>query len=303
MVSKLTEYNIPNARIGYYGNITKNFKNVKEIMPEYIKIPAISAIKCQLLFKQVKVSYPVLSIINPWYLNFYHFMFESMVKLYCLKHHIGKTKIAFPATRYKYHNEWLDLMDATDIIEIENARICIKAPLAISSNFIIEDSEYKKEILIGFRDWVLDSLKRKGLLSEDGSFPDKIFITRRNPKYRKIVNSNEVLPYVESKGYTVIDLEEHSLAEQINYFYHAKDIIGVHGAGYSHILFTRAPVLDIIVKDFFQEYFLKLSHYIDIRYDFFRCPGVPNDFHIKTSGYHDISIDIKTLDEYISNRK
>lgn len=302
MDQTLIEYEIPNASIGYYGNITKGIRNIKEIMPAYIKIPTSSALKNYFFFKRKIVREPVLSIVNPWYQNFYHFMFESMVKLYCLKHHIGKTKIAFPAARYKYHNEWMDLVNATDIIEIENTRTCVKTPLAISANFIIEDGEYKKKILLGFRDWVLDSLRKKGLLFEAGSFPDKIFITRRNPKYRKIVNNSEVLPFVESKGYTVIDLEEHSLAEQINYFYHAKDIIGVHGAGYSHILFTKAPVLDIIVKDFFQEYFLKLSRYVGIKYEFFRCTGVPNDFHMKTSGYHDIDIDIKALDEYISKR-
>jgi capsular polysaccharide biosynthesis protein len=107
---------------------------------------------------------------------------------------------------------------------------------------------------------------------------------------------------MNENGYTIIDLEDYSLAEQINYFYHAEDIIGVHGAGFAHMCFTKAPVLDIIVENFYMGYFEKLSETFGLKYEYLRCKGVENDFPNKTPGYHDIIIDIDGLKNHISHR-
>lgn len=300
--SEIKEYSIKNASIGYYGYITKGFQNVKEIMPaNYKELPFTSIVRNFMVRQNVKIESPAISIVNSWYENFYHFIYESLVKLFCLRGHLNSASIVFPSFRYKFHDEWIELLGLDNLTFI-NKRQAVKTPLAISCNYLNDSMESKKEILSGFRDWVLSIMKKKGLLFDKNKFPAKIFINRTKARYRKILNSDEVLLLVSENGYTSIDLEDFSLPEQINYFYHAEDIIGVHGAGYSHIGFTKAPVLDIIVDNFYSDWFSKLAKNLGISYEFMRTRGVENNFHIKTPGYHDMIIDIPRLKEQLIKR-
>lgn len=299
----IKEYYVKNALIGCYGYITKGFENLSAIMPpDYSKLPLRSIAGNYLFRKTIKIDTPALSVVNSWYNNFYHFIYESLIKIFCLRNHWPEIPIVFPAIKQKFHKEWIELLDLTNLVYVEERQV-VKTPLAISCNFLVDAMQQKDQILVAFRNWVIDSMRKKGLVDDKSSYPGKIFITRRNPKYRKIINSNEVLPFVEANGYKVIELEDYSLAKQINFFYHADDIIGVHGAGFAHIGFTKAPVLDIIVDNFYSEWFLKLSGSLGNPYTFMRTKGVENDFPVKTPGYHDMIIDIKTLEEQIILRK
>lgn len=300
--SEIKEYFVENACIGYYGYITRGFQNLKEIMPaEYKELPFTSIVKNYIIRSKIKIETPAISIINSWYLNFYHFIYESLVKVFCLRNHLGSATIVFPSVRHKFHDEWIELLGLTNLTII-NKRQVVKTPLAISCNYLSDDMKSKNDILLEFKDWVLFSMKQKGLLYNKSRFPRKIFINRSNPKYRRILNINEVMPVMNKSGYTSIDLEDFTLAEQINYFYHAEDIIGVHGAGFAHMCFTKAPVLDIICENFYMGYFEKLSETFGLKYEYLRSKGVENDFPNKTSGYHDIIIDITRLKNHISQR-
>ncbi len=298
----IKEYSVKNAHIGCFGYITKGLENLAAIMPpDYSKLRLKSIAGNYLIRKTVKVDTAALSVVNSWYSNFYHFIYESLIKIYCLRNHLPDTPIVFPAAKQKFHNEWIDLLDLKNMLYIGERQV-VKTPLAISCNHLSDDIKQKDQILLGFREWVITTMKKKGLIGDKSKYPRKIFITRRNPRYRKIINSNEVLPLVEKNGYAIIELEDYNLAQQINYFYHAEDIVGVHGAGFAHIGFTKAPVLDIIVDNFYSDWFLKLSNSLGNHYEFMRTKGVENDYHRKTPGYHDMIIDITLLKEHIARR-
>lgn len=299
---EIKEYYVKNASIGFYGYITKGFVSLASIMPaDYYPLSTFSIIRNTISKKRKQVAKPALSIVNSWYDNFYHFAWESLVKLYLLRDQLNDSTVVFPAIRRKYHNEWMQLLGITDITYVEQKER-IDTPLAISSSFVDPEMKSKKKILEGFRNWVLERMTQNGLLEDKSKYPEKIFITRTNARYRKILNSDEVLPLVTSYGYTVVELEDYTLAQQINLFYHAEDIVGVHGAGFTHIGFSKAPVLDIIVENFTSDWFEKLSGVFGTGYEYMRTKGVENDFYVKTVGYHDMIIDITVLKENISRR-
>ncbi|MBK6937131.1 MAG: glycosyltransferase family 61 protein [Chitinophagaceae bacterium] len=266
----INEYTVRDAQIGYYGYITKGLQNLQAIMPVHYKpLTFKSVVGNHFVRKTIKTEFPALSIANNEYDNFYHFMYESLVKLYCLRDHINSSAVVFPGKKYKYHDEWFEILGIKNLLFI-TVRELIKTPLAISCNFPEDEMACKKDILVAFKDWVLKNLTDRGMLYSKNRFPDKVFISRTRAKYRKVVNFDEVVPVLQEFGYTIIDLEDYSLAEQINYFYHARDIVGVHGAGFAHMCFTKAPVLDIIVDNFYIEFFYKLSQTYDLRYDYLR---------------------------------
>jgi hypothetical protein len=74
-----------------------------------------------------------------------------------------------------------------------------------------------------------------------------------NRTSRRLKNETEVQSYVSSIGYTIVNLEELTLDDQVHLFTNAEEIIGFHGAGLSNLLFCNTngstKVIEIADKD------------------------------------------------------
>ena len=68
---------------------------------------------------------------------------------------------------------------------------------------------------------------------------DKIFIGRKKTPTRKILNNEEVIKTFEDYGFKVVYLEEYSIAEQAYLFNNARIIAGLHGAGFTNLIFCK----------------------------------------------------------------
>lgn len=300
--SEIKEYAVERAAVGFYGYVFKGLQTLQPIMPaQYKPLTLYSVLRNTLKGKTVTVQKPALSIVNSWYDNFYHFAWESLVKLYFLRDHLDSATVVFPAERRKFHDQWLNLLGIRDITYV-NRQERIKAPLVISSNFLEPDMKEQKAMLTGFRDWVISRMDKEGLLEPRSKYPAKIFITRTKVRYRNIVNLEALHELVTRYGYTVVELEDYTIAQQVNFFYHAEDIVGVHGAGFAYIGFSKAPVLDIIVDNFISLWFENMSGILGTGYEYLRTKGVPNDFPDKRPGYHDMDIDLIELERRLNQR-
>ncbi|WP_173498855.1 MULTISPECIES: DUF563 domain-containing protein [unclassified Marinobacterium] len=80
----------------------------------------------------------------------------------------------------------------------------------------------------------------KNHLSDRSFFPDKIFITRGNVKWRKLINEDEVKSLLIKHGYTCFEMDGLTINQQISLFGNAKKIIGVHGGAMSNIIFSKS---------------------------------------------------------------
>lgn len=298
----INDYLLEKGSIGYFGYITKRFLNLQMIMPShYSSLSYGSIFSNHFIRKKVTLKSNAISIVNNEYSNFYHFIFESLVKLFCLRNYLENSYVVFPAQYSKFHQEWFNLLDINNIIYIDMDQI-VEAKNAISCNFIDSDTPVGLEVYKRFRDWVLQKIDEKSLSQKYINLPEKIFIARRGVKYRRISNFEKIEPILREFGYTIIELEHLSLLDQIHYFKSAKDIVGIHGAGFSHLIFTSANVLDIIVSDFHPPYFSILSEIFEVGYQQFRCPGVPNNYHRKSPGYLDIFVDPYELRQILISR-
>ncbi len=299
--SDIVEYSVRNAHIGCYGYITKGLENLSAIMPsDYSRLPLMSIGGNYIYRKNLRIQTPALSVVNSWYSNFYHFIYETLIKVFCLRDHLPETPIVFPSDKSKFHDEWLSLLDIDNVIFISSKQV-VKTPLAISCNNLTDDMRQKGQILRDFKDWVIEKMKTKGLIiAGKEHYPEKLFINRSKARFRRIVNNDEVLPIVKAMGYTVIELEDYSLAEQINFFYHAQKIAGAHGAGFSHMAFTQASVLDIIVEGYEADWFEKLAKTFDVSYTSMRAKAIlKRDESAETAGHRDLWVDTSMLHKYL----
>jgi len=70
---------------------------------------------------------------------------------------------------------------------------------------------------------------------------DKVFIIRKNGIRRSVINQDKLIPIAEKYGFIPIEPGELSWMEQVELFSNAKEIIGIHGAGLTNILFCTHP--------------------------------------------------------------
>ncbi len=70
-------------------------------------------------------------------------------------------------------------------------------------------------------------------------FSKKIYITREDSNYRKIINEGDVVTLLREKGYKVINPQLYEIDEQIEIFSNAEKIIAPHGSNLANIIFCK----------------------------------------------------------------
>ena len=67
----------------------------------------------------------------------------------------------------------------------------------------------------------------------------KIYVTRADSNYRKIINEDDVITHLINKGYRVINPQLYEIKEQIEIFSNADKIIAPHGSNLTNIVFCK----------------------------------------------------------------
>ena len=75
---------------------------------------------------------------------------------------------------------------------------------------------------------------------------DRIFLTRRPPSGRLLLNERELLPVLDFHGFRVIDAATMTIAEHIETFSRTRYLVAVHGAGIVNLIFRGDTPLGIL---------------------------------------------------------
>ena len=67
----------------------------------------------------------------------------------------------------------------------------------------------------------------------------KIYVTREDSNYRKIINEGDVVSLLREKGYKVINPQLYEIDEQIEIFSNAEKIVAPHGSNLANIIFCK----------------------------------------------------------------
>ena len=114
----------------------------------------------------------------------------------------------------------------------------------------------------------------------------KIYVTREDSNYRKIINEGDVVTILREKGYKVINPQLYEIDEQIDIFSNADKIIAPHGSNLANIIFCKpgteifefAPSFkddEIILEDRYSN----LSLINDLRHNKIICDTVNVENH------------------------
>jgi hypothetical protein len=122
--------------------------------------------------------------------------------------------------------------------------------------------------------WTIDFLRESFLNQEsvkNSSEFERIYISREDASWRKVINEAEVMNFLEKKGFKKIVLNSLSVQEQINIFSSAKFIIASNGAGLTNITFCNpgTKIIQLFTKT--SDEFMKIGNYIGLDYYFLSC--------------------------------
>lgn len=95
----------------------------------------------------------------------------------------------------------------------------------------------------------------------------KIFISRGRFGRRSMKNDHLISEYFESIGFQILQLETLDIQTQISHLSDASIIIAPHGAGLSHLVWTRpSKVIEIFPPNFSNDCYEVICNYHDIAY-------------------------------------
>ncbi|MGB3512439.1 MAG: glycosyltransferase family 61 protein, partial [Microcoleaceae cyanobacterium] len=105
------------------------------------------------------------------------------------------------------------------------------------------------------------------ILSKSG-FPERIYISRDNAKYRRVLNEVEVQDILKKVGFITVTPEAMSLENQIATFAHAKIIIAPHGSGLTNIVFCNlgAKVIELFSPHYLRYYYWQISQLLGLEH-------------------------------------
>ena len=116
--------------------------------------------------------------------------------------------------------------------------------LNIEFNFVFLDDDFYYFIDSEFPQFlsIIDSIKiLKKFLNPETNLEKskKIYVTREDSNYRKIVNEGDVVTLLRKNGYKVINPQLYEIEEQIEIFSNAEKIIAPYGSNLANIIFCK----------------------------------------------------------------
>ncbi len=177
---------------------------------------------------------------------YFHWLFDLLPRLKMLEDLGVKPDKIYLQNHYRFQRETLELLDIVSTQDIIN---CSDVPLLSASTLIVPCHE----VMDGreFPKWVIDFVRSNFLPKVDRlqlSSPKRLYISRADALFRRVLNEQEILPVLKEYGFTMVKLEKLSFQQQIILFRDAEAVVLPHGSGLANLVFCAkgVPVIELL---------------------------------------------------------
>lgn len=199
--------------------------------------------------------------------NYYHYMFEILPRINYIKKTGLKPEYYLLARDKKFKKDAIKALKIpkNKIINL-NKETHIKAKEVLFSSMPIFSGNPTKEVCQFIRKLFLKKYDKSKYKKYE-----KIYVMRGNVKYRKVLNENEVVNYLEKKGFIAVKMDGLSVFEQAKIFNSAKVIVAPHGAALTNLVFCEKgiKVIEFFNPKYVNVCYWALSNCINVDYDYF----------------------------------
>ncbi|MBI9062165.1 MAG: glycosyltransferase family 61 protein [Marinilabiliaceae bacterium] len=208
--------------------------------------------------------------LNPWAAYYYHWIAETLPRLFSVKDQIKNRYIILPKRfqNQTYIEPSLKIFNFKGVKYIDK-NIVVDNLLYVSE--LADTGNFNNQITQEFHSYLRTYFEDYNLNS---SSSERIYITRKKATVRRVVNEDELLQCIKKYNFKEIIFEDLSWFEQVKLVYNAKIIIGPHGAGLTNAIFMAqgTSLLELRPKGhFFFNCFYTMADAINLNYYYQTC--------------------------------
>ena len=211
--------------------------------------------------------------------NYWHWLFDVLPRFGLYNQSANLDKIDYfllPSLLERFQKETLDWLNIPKHKRISSEKYRhIKAKeLIITDHPVMISGNATKDIL-NIPSWIMLWLKDSFLKQEiitNKKIKNKIFIDRkvtssdRLPQ-RLLSNDDEIKKYLLKNNFISVKLHDISFREQVDLFYNAECVVGLHGGGFGNIVFCKPKTKIIELKSLTAGHAIKnLANKNDLNY-------------------------------------
>jgi capsular polysaccharide biosynthesis protein len=186
-----------------------------------------------------------LLIHHTWHNNYYHWICETLLRLWMVKDKIDQMILLLPSeskiSRFVY--ETLEPFKFKSIFHIPNETGVLVRTLCMPQ-LKPSMASYNHRALFFLKKLYIDYTTHVKHL--ELNFGERIYLSRAKSSRRKIVNEIDVENTLKVHDFNIIYNEDYSFYQQVALYSNAKYLVSIHGAGLTNILFmpTSSKVLE-----------------------------------------------------------
>jgi hypothetical protein len=198
---------------------------------------------------------------DDWSHGYFHWLFDVLPKLIILAELHGPHKVILPEhfLQQKFITQSLGTM-GLEAVPLHPGVIYRVSRVYSYRSY----PYYVADLLLKTRSYFLQRYN----VSAPAQGKRNIYISRRKAARRRVSNEPALIDTIEKCGFEIFSLEDMSFHEQIALFSQARNVIGLHGAGFANILFSPGltAVCEIRSRNFTNDVFEKLAGALGVEY-------------------------------------
>lgn len=183
--------------------------------------------------------------------SYWHWLFDVLPRIKLVSHVLSIETIDFfllPSTKKKFQKQTLEYLSISENKWLQSDEYRhIQADEIISTEHPYVIKNNPTDEIQNMPLWIIHWLKKnflKNLKKDNKKFAKKFYIDRSDAKsntshYRGIINENEIREFLKKNDYAFYTLAELDFLDQVRLFNNAESIIGLHGAGFSNLVFCE----------------------------------------------------------------
>lgn len=165
--------------------------------------------------------------------NYYHWLCDTLPRLLLLRQHYSTCTLLVPEALPAFAQESLAYLGFYNLLYI-GKRDVLKVKTLLFPEPVASAGRHDMDLIQQVRDSLLQHLTP---LDTSASKPKRLYVSRAGAKMRKPYNEEQIVALLQQYDFTVMYLEDHSLAKQIELLRDAEILVGMHGAGLTNLLF------------------------------------------------------------------
>ena len=167
--------------------------------------------------------------------NYYHWIHDALLRLHGAEDHLpSEVKYLVPPLSQAFKRETLHMLGLHDeqLVTFTGEEVWQCERLWFAS-LPPSGAEVPEAV-----SWLRERIFSATATRPSSSARRRLYISRKGAVHGRVVNEDELVSVLESKGFEIIEPEQMSVAEQVQMFSQAEYIVAPHGAGQTNMVFA-----------------------------------------------------------------